>query len=61
MLDRMSLSESEGASLLLLLDDLCIDGEGDESLTMFPFVLKTCRRARRILAGEREEREGSDT
>lgn len=58
MTDRMSFSDGEGTSLFL--EDL-MGGEGDESPTMFPFELKTCLRARRILAGEREERDGSAT
>ena len=59
MADKMSFSEGEGTSLFL--EDLCMGGEGDESPTIFPFELKTCLRARRILAGEREERDGSAT
>ena len=43
----------------LLFEDRYMGGEGDESPTMFPLVLKTCLRARRILAGEREERDCS--
>ena len=50
----MSFSEREH-----FLVDLFIGG--DRSLTMFPFELKTCLRALRILAGEREERDGSAT
>ena len=56
---RRFFSEREGVSRLLV--DLCSGGEGDMSLTMFPLELKTCRRARLILAGEREEREDSGT
>lgn len=56
IVDRRSFSDSDGLSLLFL-----AVREGDKSPTMFPFVLKTCLRARRILAGEREEREDSGT
>ena len=55
----MSLSESEGVSLFCV--DLWMGGGGDRSPTMFPLELKTCLRALRILAGEREERDGSGT
>lgn len=56
IVDKRSFSDSEGLSRLFL-----VGGEGDKSPTMFPLELKTCLRARLILAGEREERDDSGT